>query len=88
MSGSPQPEPPEEDVAIVLRRIVTAQLGLAAPAEDGELASGIDSIQRMGLVVAVEDHFQICFSPEDDQRAVTLADLRAIVEEHLRAQAG
>ena len=65
-----------------------AQLGLAAPPEGDELAARLDSVQRMSLVVAIEDHFQVCFSPEDDERARSLNDLVAIVQEHLLAASG
>jgi acyl carrier protein len=88
-----EPLPPssplsDDDIADEVRRIVSAQLGLAAPPEDDELAARLDSIQRMGLVVAIEDRFRVCFSPEDDERARTLADLITIVQEHSRAARG
>ena len=33
---------------------------------DGDLADHLDSIQRLTLVVAIEDHFEICFDESDE----------------------
>ena len=49
------------------------------------LAEHLDSIRRRSLVVAIEDHFEICFEPEDDEAAVTLDDVVRIVTERLAA---
>ena len=49
------------------------------------LAEHLDSIRRLSLVVAIEDHFEICFEPEDDEAAVTLDDVVRIVTERLAA---
>ena len=43
--------------------------------------------QLLALVVAIEDHFEISFSPEDDEAVSTLDDVAACVQRHLRAQA-
>ena len=43
---------------------------------DGDLADHLDSIQRLTLVVAIEDHFKICFD-ESDEAEIT--DLDALV---------
>ena len=46
---------------------------------DGELADHLDSIQRLTLVVAIEDHFEICFDESDEAEITGLDDLvRAI----------
>ena len=36
-------------------------------------------MQRLTLVVGIEDHFEICFEPEDDEQALTLGDVTRIV---------
>ena len=41
----------------------------------GSLSKELDSIQRMTLVVAIEDHFLICFEPEEDQLIDTIPTL-------------
>ncbi|MFT3912818.1 MAG: acyl carrier protein [Anaeromyxobacteraceae bacterium] len=59
---------------------------LLAAAERGEaLASALDSLQRLSLVVAVEDRFRIVLSEEDAAGTRTLADLARLVV--LRADA-
>ena len=60
--------------------IASAELGDAAPTGDTVLADALDSVQRLQLVVAIEDHFEICFEPEDDESVRTLDDLVAVVE--------
>ena len=42
---------------------------------DGELADHLDSIQRLTLVVAIEDHFEICFDESDEAAITNLDDL-------------
>lgn len=39
---------------------------------DGDLSAALDSMQRLSLVVAIEDHYHISFSPEDDAEIRTL----------------
>lgn len=48
-----------------------------------ELAAHLDSMQRLTLVVGIEDHFEICFEPEDDEQAHTLGDVTRIVSQRL-----
>ena len=61
--------------------------GIKGDLEDHlELASVLDSMQRLALVVAIEDHFLISFAPEDDERAVTLSDVVEIVRAHCLAK--
>ena len=72
-----EPLPPssplsDDDIATEVRRIVSAQLGLAAPPEDDELAARLDSIQRMGLVVAIEDRPDSPFDTEAEVRKLKL----------------
>jgi acyl carrier protein len=74
----------------VYRQLIT--LGTAAldraTLPDGPLDEHLDSVQRLTLVVAVEDHFGICFEPEDDEEARTLDDVVRIVQRHLEATHG
>ena len=41
----------------------------------GSLRQCLDSIQRMELIVAIEDHFLICFDPEDEEKIDTVSSL-------------
>ena len=53
---------------------------------DAPLAEHLDSIQRLSLVVAIEDHFEVCFEPEDDEAAETLDDVVRIVAARVEEQ--
>ncbi len=52
-----------------------------AIADNDDLAMHLDSLQRLSLVVAIEDHFQICFEEEDDTQVRTLAEVVAFIEQ-------
>ena len=41
----------------------------------GSFSQTLDSMQRMSLVVAIEDHFLICFDPEDEEEIDNLDSL-------------
>ena len=61
-----------------LSQLVRDKLKVDAPL-DGELADHLDSIQRLTLVVAIEDHFEICFDESDEAEITGLDGLvRAI----------
>jgi acyl carrier protein len=42
---------------------------------DGRLDRRLDSLERMSLIVAIEDHFLICFEPEDEATIEDFDDL-------------
>ena len=64
-------------------QIAKTELGEAAPDETAPLADSLDSLQRLQLVVAIEDHFEICFEPEDDDAVHTLDDVARVVTKRL-----
>jgi acyl carrier protein len=55
--------------------IATKELGAATPAIDADLAQALDSVQRLTLVVAIEDAFEVAFEPDDDAVVHTLEDV-------------
>lgn len=63
--------------------LVRAELRLDGPLPDGELSEILDSVQRLSLVVALEDHFAICFEADDEEGARTLDDVVRIVQSRL-----
>ncbi|HVP67010.1 MAG TPA: phosphopantetheine-binding protein [Anaeromyxobacteraceae bacterium] len=70
----------EEAVAREIRRIARDELRLAVEAGDGdELASSLDSLALLSLVVAVEDRFHVALTEEDAAHARSLADLARVV---------
>ncbi|MEM6927394.1 MAG: phosphopantetheine-binding protein [Myxococcota bacterium] len=66
--------------------VVREELKFAGPLPEGDLTEALDSIQRLALVVAIEDHFEICFDPDDDAQATTLDDVVGIVVRRLAAK--
>ena len=53
---------------------------------DGDLAAHLDSVQRLTLVVAIEDHFKVCFDPEDEEKVETLDDVVQLIQRKLTAK--
>jgi acyl carrier protein len=68
-------------VAREIVRIAREELRLEGepPAPDVPLAERLDSLALLGLVVAVEDRFQVILGDDDAAGARTLADLARIV---------
>jgi acyl carrier protein len=60
--------------------IAQRTLGWKGELPDGDLASQLDSMQRMTLVVAIEDHFQIAFDEDDEAELKTLDDLVRVLK--------
>jgi acyl carrier protein len=50
---------------------------------DGDLSEILDSVQRLTLIVAIEDHYKICFEPDDDEAVLTLNDVVRLVAARL-----
>ena len=65
------PQHLRDDVTSILRDEVRWD----GPLPEGGLDQHLDSMQRLALVVAIEDHFQICFEPEDEKGIFTMDDL-------------
>ena len=65
-------------------RVEAEQIG---PETDllGELQ--LDSVQRLTLVVELENHFAICFDPGDEAGISTVADIAERIEARLRERA-
>lgn len=77
------PESIRLDIAEIARRELRTTEPLPG---DAPLAEHLDSIRRLSLVVAIEDHFEICFEPEDDEAAETLDDVVRIVAARVAAR--
>lgn len=77
-----------EQVLAAIQRIAAAELRLTDPLPQGDLADALDSVQRLTLVVAIEDHFQISFDPDDEGDAATIDGVVALVLRKLEGQDG
>ena len=65
----------KQSIRAELQDLAQRTLGLDAPLPDGDLASHLDSMQRLQLVVAIEDHFEVMFDAEDDESIATVEDV-------------
>lgn len=70
-----------------LDRLATEAVGWEGPLPEGDLAEHLDSLQRLALVVAIEDHFHITFEPDDEQTVRTVDDVVRLVERKRHAAA-
>ena len=69
-----------------LKELAASELALDAGLTPGDLADQLDSVARLTLVVAIEDHFKICFDPEDEEDIHTVEQLVALIHRKLNVQ--
>jgi acyl carrier protein len=74
----------EIEIRSTLEQLATDNLD-GATLPEGPLDEHLDSVQRLTLVVSIEDHFEICFEPEDDEAAASVDDVIRIIKRHLDA---
>ena len=72
-----------ETIQQTLTQLAEQELGLAAGLNPGDLANQLDSVARLTLVVAIEDHFKICFEPEDEERIHGINDIVEVISRKL-----
>lgn len=73
-----------------IRQVVQRRLKLERPIDPGtEIGADLqlDSIQQFTLIVELENHFQICFDPGDEQELATVQDLIELIQARLPAGA-
>ena len=66
--------------------LIREELRLTGPIPEGDLSESLDSVQRLSLVVAIEDHYEICFDEDEDAAVTTLADVVRLVAGRLAAR--
>ena len=64
-----------ETIQSKLEQIAREELGWSAGIPTGDLSAELDSVQRLSLIVAIEDTFEICFEPEDESAIQSISDL-------------
>ena len=69
-----------------LKGLAKSELAMDSDLTPGDLADQLDSVARLTLVVAIEDHFKICFDPEDEEDIHTVDQLVALIHRKLNAQ--
>ena len=71
--------PELQSISRRVETIVKSELGWSDPIPKGILADKLDSMQLLSLSVAIEDHYEICFEPEEEEKALTFDDLIALI---------
>ena len=71
------------NIALQLKEIFSETL------QKTELPSGpiqdvLDSVDRLALMVAVEDHYEIMFDPEEEEKIETVEDFVSLIQMKLR----
>ena len=74
------------DIRQQLSRIAKEELGWTQPLPTGDLGETLDSMQRLSLVVEIEDHFEICFDPEEEETLNTLDDVIRVIDKKLQCK--
>lgn len=72
------------EITAALSDLVREKLRYEGPLE-GDLADHLDSVQRLTLVVAIEDHFEICFDEEDEAQIMGVGDLVGLIQRKVSA---
>ena len=69
-----------EEIFAVITKIIQEELGWKEALSQTHPVQELDSMQQLSLVVAIEDHFEICLDPEDENRIETLQDLVSLIQ--------
>ncbi len=75
----------KDEIRTTLAQLLVDELHWEGDLPTGELAGALDSVGLLTLVVAIEDHFAICFDEADEQAITTVEQLVDIVQERVRA---
>ena len=66
-----------------LSTVAIRELKLEGALKSGDIADQLDSVQRLTLVVAIEDHFKICFDPDDEEQIRDVSELVGLIHRKL-----
>ena len=67
----------------ILKNIVKEELDWEKDLPTGSLSQALDSMQKMSLVVAIEDRFHICFEPEEEESIDSVEELVEFIQQKL-----
>ena len=65
----------KQNISEKVRELAASELGWTDPIPDGSLSDKLDSMQLLSLTVAIEDHFEVCFEPEEEEKVDKFDDL-------------
>ena len=69
------------EITTQVQRILADELPDFRLGQEG--LADLDSVQKLTLVVAIEDHFELCFDPEREDSLETLDDVISYLHEQL-----
>ena len=73
-----------EEIRMILKEIAQKELDWKEDLPSGSLSSELDSMQKMSLVVGIEDRFVICFEPEEEETIDTIETLVSFIHAKLQ----
>ena len=73
-----------DDIRAKIIELVTHDLGWQDSVPEGDLSEHLDSIQKFSMVVAIEDHYEICFEPEEGEQIIDLDGVAKLVQKKLK----
>jgi len=71
------------EIRNVLQEIAREELDWTQDLPIGSLSEELDSMQKMSLVVGIEDRFLICFEPEEEQQIDTIETLISFISKKI-----
>ena len=74
------------DIRTILKEIVRDELDWTQELPTGSLSAELDSMQKMSLVVGIEDRFLICFEPEEEEQIDSVDTLVAFIATKVQAK--
>jgi acyl carrier protein len=72
------------EIHTALRKIALEELDWKEDLPTGSLSASLDSMQKLSLVVGIEDHFHICFEPEEETSIDTVEALVSFIQKKKR----
>lgn len=69
----------DSDIRAVVLDLARRELRIDGPLPEQALSQHLDSLQRLTLVVAIEDHFSIAFDPDDEAEIDTVDGVVALI---------
>ena len=73
----------DDELRATVAEVAHEELKWEGPLPEGDLGAHLDSVQRLTLVVALEDRFEVCFDPDDDEGVRSIDDVVRVLQAKL-----
>ena len=74
------------EIRKALQEIAREELDWTRDLPAGSLSEELDSMQKMSLVVGIEDRFLICFEPEEEEQIDTVETLISFISKKINSR--